>query len=55
MKQSTKFIIGSVSFILLFSVVAFKLQNNSLLLNATTLHEKLVQTTTDFKGLSAYP
>jgi hypothetical protein len=52
MKQSTRFIIGSVAFILLFSVVAFKLQNNSLLLNATTLHEKLVQTTSDFKGLS---
>lgn len=52
MKQSTRFIIGSVIFILLFSVVAFKLQDNSLLLNATTLHEKLVQTTNDFKGLS---
>jgi len=52
MKQSTRFIIGSVVFILLFSVVAFKLQDNSLLLNATTLHEKLVQTTNDFKGLS---
>jgi hypothetical protein len=52
MKQSTRFIIGSVVFILLFSVVAFKLQDNSLMLNATTLHEKLVQTTNDFKGLS---
>lgn len=52
MKQSTRFIIGSVAFILLFSVVAFKLQDNSLMLNATTLHEKLVQTTNDFKGLS---
>ena len=52
MKQSTRFIIGSVAFILLFSVVAFKLQDNSLLLNATTLHEKLVQTTNDFKGFS---
>jgi len=52
MKQSTEFIIGSVVFILLFSVVAFKLQDNSLLLNATTLHEKLIQTTNDFKGLS---
>lgn len=54
MKQSTRFIIGSVAFILLFGVVAFKLQNNSLLLNATTLHEKLVQTTNDFKGLSLF-
>jgi hypothetical protein len=52
MKQSTRFIIGSVAFILLFSVVAFKLQDDSLLLNATTLHEKLVRTTVDFKGLS---
>jgi len=52
MKQSTRFIIGSVAFILLFSVVAFKLQDDSLLLNATTLHEKLVRTTNDFKGLS---
>ena len=52
MKQSTRFIIGSVAFILLFSVVAFKLQDDSLLLNATTLHEKLVRTTDDFKGLS---
>jgi hypothetical protein len=52
MKQSTKFIIGSVVFILLFTVVAFKLQDNSLRLNASTLHEKLVQTTNDFKGLS---
>lgn len=52
MKQSTKFIIGSVVFIILLSVVAFKLQDNSLLLNTTTLHEKLVQTTNDFKGLS---
>jgi len=52
MKQSARLIIGSVVFILLFSVVAFKLQDNSLQLNATTLHEKLVQTTNDFKGLS---
>ena len=52
MKQSTRFVIGSVAFILLFSVVAFKLQDDSLLLNATTLHEKLVRTTNDFKGLS---
>jgi len=52
MKQSTRFIIGSGLFILFFSVVAFKFQDNSLLLNATTLHEKLVQTTNDFKILS---
>jgi len=52
MKQTMRLIVGSVAFILLFSVVAFKLQDNSLLLNATTLHGKLVQTTNDFKGLS---
>lgn len=52
MKQSARLIIGSVVFILLFSVVAFKLQDNSLQLNATALHEKLVQSTNDFKGLS---
>jgi hypothetical protein len=54
MNQPTRFIIGSAAFILLFSVVAFKLQDNSLLLNATTLHEILVQTTNDFKGLSLF-
>jgi len=52
MKQSTQFIVGSVVFILLFSVFAFKLQDNSLLLNAKTLHEKLVLTTNDYKGVS---
>ena len=48
MKQSTRLIVGSLVFILLFSVAAFKLRDNSLPLNATTLHEKLVQTTNDF-------
>jgi hypothetical protein len=52
MKQSTQFIVGSVVFILLFSVFAIKLQDNSLLLNAKTLHEKLVLTTNDYKGVS---
>jgi len=54
MKQSARLIVGSVIFILLFSAFAFKLQDNSLLLNATTLHAKLVQTTNDFKGLSLF-
>jgi hypothetical protein len=52
MKQSTKFVVGSAIFILVFSVFAFKFQDNSLMLNATMLHDKLVQTTNDFKGLS---
>jgi hypothetical protein len=52
MKQSTRFIIGSVAFILLFSIISFKLRDNSFLFNSRILHEKLVQTTNDFKGFS---
>jgi hypothetical protein len=53
MKRSKRFIIGAVVFMLLFSFIAFKFHDNSLPLNARTLHEKLVHTTHDFKGLSA--
>jgi len=52
MKRSKKFIIGAVVFILLFSFIAFKFQDNSLPHNAKTLYEKLVRTTHDFKVLS---
>lgn len=53
MKESTRFIVGAVVFILAFSFVAFNFQNDSLPLNAATLYENLVQTTNDFKILSA--
>ena len=41
MKLSMKFIIGAVVFIIVFSVVAFKFQDHSLLLNARMLYEKI--------------
>jgi hypothetical protein len=52
MKKSVKFILGAVIFILAFSVVAFNFQNQSLPLNASTLHEKLVGATDRFKTVS---
>lgn len=52
MKKSVKFIVGAVIFILAFSIVAFNFQNQSLPLNAATLHEKLVGATDHFKTLS---
>jgi hypothetical protein len=52
MKKSTRFIIGTIIFLALFIFVAIGFQGNSMALNADSLHEKLVNTTRDMKGLS---
>ncbi len=52
MKKSVKFIVGAVIFLLALGVVAFNFQNQSLPLNAVTLHEKLVGATDHFKTFS---